>query len=84
MSVRMEISLVIYMMVQGVLFGIAVVALLASPISSHAMQALPWIVSATAIASVPLSWIIAPRLRAFTEIRFAGRRRPVSSTDANA
>jgi hypothetical protein len=69
MSIRLQISLVIYMMVQGVLFGIAVITLLVSPLSGHAMQLMPWVVGITAILSVPLSWMIVPRLCARFEYR---------------
>jgi hypothetical protein len=71
MSIRLQVSLLIYMMVQGVLFGIAVITLLVSPLSGHAMQLMPWVVGITAIASVPLSWMIAPRLSARFENRSA-------------
>lgn len=56
MSIRMEIAFVIYMMVQGLLFGAAVVALLVSPLAGEAMRLMPWLVGATALASAPLSW----------------------------
>ena len=73
MSIRLEIALVIYMMVQGCMFGVAIVALLTSRFSTDAMQLMPWIVGATALASAPISWMIAPWLRGLTEIR-AGQR----------
>jgi hypothetical protein len=71
MSIRLQISLLIYMMVQGFLFGVAVIILLASPLSGHAMQLMAWVVGITAIVSVPLSWMIAPRLCARFESRTA-------------
>ena len=77
MSIRLEIALVIYMMVQGVMFGVAIVALLTSRFSTDAMQLMPWIVGSTALASVPVSWMIAPRLRGLTEIR-AELRQPIT------
>ena len=73
MSIRMEIALVIYMMVQGLLFGAAVVALLVSPLADDAMHLMPRLVGATALVSVPLSWMVAQRLRAATELRYAVR-----------
>jgi hypothetical protein len=69
----MEIALVIYMMVQGLLFGAAVVALLVSPLADDAMHLMPWLVGATALVSMPLSWMVAQRLRATTELRYAVR-----------
>ena len=71
MSIRMVIALVIYMIVQGCMFGIAVVALLVSPFSNDAMQLIPWVVAATALISVPLSWMVAQRLLMFTELHYA-------------
>jgi hypothetical protein len=71
MSIRMEIALVIYMMVQGVLFGATVVGLLVSQLPVDAMQLMPWLVGATALISLPLSWVAAQRLRASTERRYS-------------
>jgi hypothetical protein len=71
MSIRMVIALVIYMMVQGCMFGVAIVALLVSPLSNDAMQLLPWIVGTTAVISLPLSWMVAKRLLMSTELRYA-------------
>jgi hypothetical protein len=71
MSIRMVIALVIYMMVQGCMFGVGIVALLVSPFSNDAMQLLPWVVGTTAVISVPLSWMVAKRLLMFTELRYA-------------
>jgi hypothetical protein len=79
MSIRLEIALVIYMMVQGFMFGVALIALLTSRFSTDAMQLMPWIVGATAVASAPISWMIAPRLRGLTEIR-AEQRQPVTAS----
>jgi heme/copper-type cytochrome/quinol oxidase subunit 3 len=72
MSIRMVIALVIYMMVQGCMFGVAIVALLVSPFSNDAMQLLPWVIGTTALISVPLSWVVAKRLLMSTELRCAG------------
>lgn len=71
MSIRMEIALVIYMMVQGLLFGATLVVLLVSPFADDAMHLMPWLVGVTALTSVPLSWIVAQRLLAATELRYA-------------
>ena len=78
-SIRLEIALVIYMMVQGCMFGVAIVALLTSRFSTDAMQLMPWIVGATALASAPVSWMVAPRLRGLTEIR-AEQRQPIAAS----
>jgi len=64
MSVRFQIAALVFMMVQAVVFGIGTVAVLATPLSAYAMQLMPWMVGVSAIVSAPLSWMIAPRMRA--------------------
>lgn len=64
MSVRFQIAVLVFMMVQAVLFGVGTTIVLATPLSAFAMQAMPWVVGVSFIISVPLSWMIAPRLRA--------------------
>jgi hypothetical protein len=63
MSVRMQISAMVFMMVQAVVFGAGLLAILLSPIRSEAMTAIPVMIAASVIASAGLSWLIAPRLR---------------------
>lgn len=63
MSVRFQIAAVIYMMVQGVLFGVGVVAILVSPVADRAAILIPVLVLVTGAISLPISWLIAPRLR---------------------
>ncbi|HEX2815437.1 MAG TPA: hypothetical protein VHN39_03525 [Phenylobacterium sp.] len=74
MRTRIAIAALIYMLVQGVLFGIGVIAILASPLVSSAQTLIPWMIVATIPISVPIAWMIAPRLRA----RF-GRTHPAVS-----
>lgn len=64
MRTRIAIAALIYMMVQGVLFGLGVIAIMASPLNAQAQTLIPWLVGVSAIVSVPIAWIIAPRLRA--------------------
>lgn len=64
MSVRLQIAALVFMMVQAVLFGVGAVLVLATPLASAAMTAMPIMVVATTIVSLPLSWWLAPRLRA--------------------
>ncbi|MDR3435834.1 hypothetical protein [Telmatospirillum sp.] len=71
MPVRIQISLLIYMVVQGALFGIGALLVLATPLTAFAMQLLPWVVGVTALMSIPLSYLIAPHLLARFEGRFA-------------
>lgn len=73
MSVRFQIAALIYMMVQGVLFGAGVVAILASPLRDQAAILIPALVVVTGAISLPLSWFIAPRLR------LRGRRNAAAS-----
>jgi hypothetical protein len=51
-------------MVQAVMFGIGVMLVLGTPLADMAMTIMPWVVATTAVLSIPISWMIAPRLRA--------------------
>jgi hypothetical protein len=64
MSIRLQISILVYVMVQAVMFGIGTILVLATPLSAFAMSLMPWVIGTTAIVSAPVSWLIAPRLRA--------------------
>ena len=64
MSIRLQIAILVYIMVQAVMFGVGIVLVLTTPLSAFAMNLLPWVVGVSAIGSVPVAWIIAPRLRA--------------------
>lgn len=64
MSVRLQIAVLVYLMVQAMMFGIGIVLVLATPLKDMAMSLLPAVVLVSAIASLPLSWLIAPRLQA--------------------
>ena len=63
MSVRVQIAALIFMMVQGVLFGVGIITILATSLTVWAMQLIPALVVLSAAFSVPVSWMIAPRLR---------------------
>lgn len=69
MSRTAMISMLVYLIVQAVTFGIGAVLLLATPLSAHAMELMPWMVGVTFIVSVPLAWFIAPMLKARHESR---------------
>jgi hypothetical protein len=64
MSIRLQISILVYVMVQAVLFGVGTVLVLATPLSAVAMNLMPWVVAVSALLSAPVAWIIAPHLRA--------------------
>jgi hypothetical protein len=63
----MVIAILIYMMVQAVVFGIGVVLVLATPLANFAMTLMPYIVAATLIVSAPIAWWLAPFARAAHE-----------------
>ncbi len=64
MWVRIQIAAIVYLMVQAVMFGIGVMLVLGTPLADMAMTIMPWVVATTAVLSIPISWMIAPRLRA--------------------
>ena len=64
MSIRLWIAALVYIMTQAVVFGIGAVLVLATPLKDQAMALMPVVVIASAIISAPISWVIAPRLRA--------------------
>jgi len=65
MSMRFQIAALVFMMVNAVAFGVGIVPVLLIPtLSSHAFETIPAIVIASFLISAPLSWFIAPRLRA--------------------
>jgi hypothetical protein len=64
MSARMLIAALIYMVVQAVAFGAGTVLVLATPLQAEAMTLLPLVVLLSAVASIPISWWMAPRLQA--------------------
>jgi hypothetical protein len=64
MSIRLHISILVYIMVQAVMFGVGIVLVLATPLSAFAMNLIPWVVGVSAVASAPVAWMIAPHLRA--------------------
>ncbi|WP_315780490.1 hypothetical protein [Bradyrhizobium sp. SZCCHNPS1003] len=64
MSMRTQISAMVFMMVQAVLFGAGVLTILLTPLSNHAMLAVPVMIALSVALSAIVSWQIAPRLRA--------------------
>ena len=64
MRTRFAIAALIWPMIQAVLFGLGVIGLLAAPLeASQMMTAIWWMIAATCAVSVPLAWVMAPRLR---------------------
>jgi hypothetical protein len=69
MSARFQIAILVFMMAQAILFGIGAVLVLKTPFAAFAMLAMPWVVGVNAFVSVPLSWMVALRLRKWLESR---------------
>ena len=68
MSRTFLITPLVYMMVQAVAFGIGMVAILATPLADRADELVPWMIGLTLVVSIPVSLVIAPRLKARREI----------------
>ena len=65
MSIRFQIAALIFMMVNAVAFGIGIVPVLLIPsLANNGFETIPAVVIASFVVSAPLSWFIAPRLRA--------------------
>lgn len=73
MRLRIMLTALIYLIVQGVLFGIGMVIVMASPLAAQANVYVPWVVGLTFIIAVPVALGIAPRMEAWREMR--SRRR---------
>jgi hypothetical protein len=69
MSVRFQIASLVFMIIQVILFGVGTILVLLTPLAAFAMLAMPWVGGVNAIVSVPLSWMIALRLRMWFESR---------------
>ncbi|MBR0777235.1 hypothetical protein JQ543_28095 [Bradyrhizobium diazoefficiens] len=63
MSVRLQIAAMVFMMVQAVLFGLGLIAILLTSARSDAMTAIPVMIAVSFLASAAIAWLIAPRLR---------------------
>ncbi len=63
MIVRLGIAALLLMMIQAVCFGVGAVIVLATPLKDSAMELMP-VVVVTTILALPMSWWLAPRLRA--------------------
>ena len=62
---RAQIAVLIYMMMQGVMFGAGVILVLTWPaLNSDAAFWIPAVVATSFILAAPIAWCIAPRLRA--------------------
>ncbi|MFG1372584.1 hypothetical protein V5F32_10455 [Xanthobacter oligotrophicus] len=66
MSIRLQIAAMLFLMIQAVLFFTGLLLVLLTPLSREALELMPWVVGGTIFVSLPLSWWLAPRLRART------------------
>jgi hypothetical protein len=65
MGTRIQIAALIFLMVNAVLFGAGLITVLAVPaLASHAMALIPAVVALSFVIAAPISWFMAPRLRA--------------------
>jgi hypothetical protein len=71
MTLRTQIALLVYPMIQAVLFGVGIIAILFTPLVAQAQTAIPLMIAATLAASIPIAWRIAPKL----SLRLSGQRR---------
>lgn len=71
MSTRLRLAILIYGIIQGVVFGIGTVLVLAVPsFSEQAMTLMPTVVIVSIVLAAPIAWFMAPRMR----LRFWQRR----------
>jgi len=71
MKTRLAVAALIFMVVQGVLFGAGTVLVLAGALRSEAEVLLPYVIVVSFLLAAPFSWIIAPRM-----MQRYSRRRP--------
>lgn len=64
MKTRLWIAAMVYPMVNAVFFGVAAIAVLSIPaLNEEASTLFPIIVPASFVLSLPVAWLLAPRLR---------------------
>jgi hypothetical protein len=65
MSTRLQITAMVFMMANAVMFGVGIVPVLMIPsLANNAFETIPTVVIASFLVSAPPSWVVAPRLRA--------------------
>lgn len=65
MGTRIQIAALIFLMVNAVLFGAGLITVLTVPaLAPHAMALIPAVVALSFVIAAPISWLMAPRLRA--------------------
>ena len=64
MKTRTWIAILVYPMVNAVLFGIGIVAVLSIPaLAESEVSLIPAVVVASFVLALPIAWFLAPRLR---------------------
>jgi hypothetical protein len=63
MPVRLQISAMVFMMTQAVLFGAGMLGILLTPLRDNASFYIPVMIVLSPIASVAIAWEIGPRLQ---------------------
>ncbi len=63
-TTRLAVAVLIFMMLQAVVFFAGILLVLATPLASQAMILMPWVVAVSLVISLPVSWFMAPMLRA--------------------
>ncbi len=64
-TTRDRIAILIYSMVNAVLFGIGLIVVLNVPLfAAHLWIGIPVVVLTSLVLAAPIAWLIAPRLRA--------------------
>lgn len=70
MNTTTRLAVLIYAMVQGVLFGVPTILVLSIPsLAENAALYLPWIIGLSFLIAVPAALIIAPWMKARRELR---------------
>lgn len=70
MRTRIAIAALIFLMVQGVFFGVGLVLILMLAPADRQQLLIPWMIALTLLISAPVAWFIAPRMM----LRFRGSR----------
>lgn len=64
-QIRTQLAALIFTMTNAVVFGAGIITVLTVPaLSAHAFFWIPAVVAASVLVAAPLSWFLAPRLRA--------------------
>lgn len=73
MKTRTWIAILVYPMVNAVLFGIGIIAVLSIPVLTQSdVSLIPAVVVISFVLALPIAWFLAPRLR----LRFWRDREP--------